>query len=424
MPVQSTYSKNHLLDLLKSKFAIFSLSVIFSQIASNMLNIVLIVMTYRITNSNFAVSILVMAFLLPQVFFSFLGGIVADAKNKRKILIFGNISRALVLVLFFFVKDILAFIYTFILIVSVITQFYIPAEAPFIPHLVKKKQLLAANAIFGICLFGSILIGYVLAGPAIRFFGDRGVFLFMAGVFVISYLCVQFMPDVSPTTRKLRTKDSAVANFFHLYRLVVKEFGDVVSILKEKKTVASSFIFLAISQVIILVLAAIVPGYAQKTLNIPAEDISLVIFAPAGLGMLVGSLLVGGKFARIEHEKLVDIGIFFSGLILSLFAIIDQQHYINLVYLAFFITFLAGIANACIFIPAQTIVQTHVASRSLSKVFGLLFLVVGVFAFAPLIITGVFADFLGVRWVLFGISLLLFALVAIKKFVFRDRINI
>lgn len=389
-----------------------------------MLNIVLIVLTYNITKSNFAVSILVMAFLLPQVFFSFLGGIVADAKNKRKILIFGNVSRALVLIVFFFVKDILAFIYTFMLVISVITQFYIPAEAPIIPHLVKKKQLLAANAIFGISLFGSILIGYILAGPAMRFFGNSGVFLFMAGIFGISYICVQLMPDVSPSVKKLRTEKTTIGNFFHLYRMVVKEFFEVVSLIRVKKIVASSFIFLALSQVIILVLATIVPDYAQKTLQIPAEDISIIIFAPAGLGMLVGSLLIGGKFSKLKHEKIIDAGIFLSSVVLFLFAIIDLQNYINLVILSLLITFLAGVANACIFIPAQTIVQTHVSNKSLSKVFGLLYLFVGIFAFAPLIITGVFADVLGVRWVLIGIGVALLLIGFAKIFFFKDKINV
>ncbi len=422
---KSKYSKNYLLKLLlRPQFSAFSLSVIFSQIASNMLNIVLIVLTYNITKSNFAVSILVMAFLLPQIFFSFLGGIVADAKNKKKILIIGNISRALVLVIFFFVKDILAFIYVFMLIVSVITQFYIPAEAPLIPHLVKKKQLLAANAIFGICLFGSVLVGYVLAGPAIRVFGSSGVFLFIAGIFVLAYLCVQFMPDVAPGVKKLRTEKTAIANFFHLYKLILKEFADVVSLLREKKVVSSSFLFLALSQVIILVLATVVPDYAQKTLHVPAEDISILIFAPAGLGMLVGAFLIGGKFSRIPHEKIVDFGIFLSSVVLFLFATIDLLSSVNVVFLVLVVTFLAGVSNACIFVPAQTIIQTHTSNRSLSKVFGLLYLVVGIFAFAPLIITGVFADVLGVRWVLLGIGVALLILGLTKKFIFHDRITI
>ena len=170
---RSNIDKNHLVDvLLRPQFLVFSLSVVFSQIAINMLNVVLILQTYKLTNSSFAVSILIMTFLLPQILFSFFGGIIADAKNKRNILLYGNAARVIILVLFFFVKDSLVFIYVFQLAIALVTQFYIPAETPLIPYLVKKQQILAANAVFGICLFGSILVGYVAAGPAIRFFGS------------------------------------------------------------------------------------------------------------------------------------------------------------------------------------------------------------------------------------------------------------
>ena len=407
---RATSTNNLIALLIRPQFLTFSLSVIFSQIAVNMLSIVLIVLTYQLTKSNFAVSILVMTLLLPQVFFSFLGGVVADAKNKRKILIFGNVLRAVLLVALFFVKDSLAFIYLLMLSVSIVTQFYIPAEAPIIPHLVKRRQLLAANAIFGVCLFGSILLGYVMAGGAMRIFGNSGVFLFMAVLFTLSYIFVQLMPDVSPTVKKLRTKDSILGNAIHLYRLVWKEFRSVLKILKEKKNVTSALLFLAFSQVIILLLATIVPDYAQKTLHIPAEDISLVIFAPAALGTLFASMIIGSKFAKSRRETIISVGIFLSSLVLFLFAVIDLQQSLNLITLSVGITFIAGIANACIFVPAQTIVQSHVSHKSLSKVFGLLYLGVGVMAFAPIILTGVFADVLGVRVVLLGIGMVLLVL--------------
>lgn len=419
MSKKFSQANNLLSPLFRPQFVVFSLSVIFSQIASNMLTIVLIVITYNLTHSNFAVSILVMTFLIPQVLFSFLGGIIADAKNKRKILIFGNVSRALILVLFFFVKDTLVFIYSFQLAIALVTQFYIPAEAPIIPHLVKRDQLLSANAIFGVCLFGSILIGYVVAGPAMRIFPGGGIFLFIAALFAAAYVCVQLMPDVAPSVRKLRTEKTIAANVFHLYRLVGKEFREVVKILRSKNNVTSSLLFLALSQVIILVLATLVPDYAQKTLHVSAEDISLVIFAPAALGTLLSALVIGSKFAHANKEKVISFGIFLSSVILFLFGIIDQQKYFNLVLLSLGITFLAGVANSCIFVPAQTIVQTHIGRKSLSKVYGLLFVVVGIFAFVPIILAGVFADVLGVRAVLIGMGILLLLLGLAKVFLFK-----
>lgn len=109
----------------------------------------------------------------------------------------------------------------------------------------------------------------------------------MAALFILSYICIQMMPNVSLSVKKLRTEKTTVGNIVHLYKLVVVEFADVLSLLKSKRSVASSFLFLALSQVIILILATIVPDYARRTLHIPAEDISVVVFAPAAFGMLV-----------------------------------------------------------------------------------------------------------------------------------------
>lgn len=409
--------KNNLLSVLfRPQFLVFSLSVVFSQVAANMLNIVLIVLTYKITHSSFAVSILIMTFLFPQVLFSFLGGIIADAKNKRKILLFGNIARAAVLVVFFFVKDTLVFVYIFGLAIAMITQFYIPAETPLIPYLVKKQQLLSANAIFGVCLFGSILVGYVAAGPATRLFGISGVFLFMAALFVLAFLCILAMPKIDTKTEKLRTEKTLFGNLIRLYRLVGSEFMICVSIIRQKPEVLSSLIFLSLSQVIILVLATIIPDYAQKTLGVGAEDISLIIFAPAAVGMILSSILIGGKFAKIKKEIIINAGIFLSVVILMLFASIDLQKYFNVLYATIMVAFTAGIANACIFIPTQTIVQSGVEEKYLSKIYGLLFAVIGVMAFLPIILAGVFADVLGVRAVLVGIALFLLSIGFLKIF--------
>lgn len=422
MQSKPTLQTNNLLSvLLRPQFLVFSLSVIFSQVAANMLNIVLIVLTYKLTHSSFAVSILIMTFLLPQVLFSFLGGIIADAKNKRKILLFGNIARALVLIAFFFVKDTLVFVYIFGLTISVITQFYVPAETPIIPYLVKKEQLLSANAIFGVCLFGSILVGYVSAGPATRLFGISGVFLFMAFLFVLAFLCVLAMPKIITKTEKLRTEKTLFGNMLRLYRLVGSEFKICIDIIRKKSEVLSSFVFLALSQVIILVLATIIPDYTQKTLAIGAEDISLVIFAPAALGMILSSLLIGSKFARIRKEVIINAGIFLSVLVLMLFASVDLQKYFNVLYATILVAFTAGVANACIFIPTQTIVQSSVEEKYLSKIYGLLFAVVGVMAFLPIILAGVFADVLGVRAVLMGIALLLLSIGFLKIFLGKRR---
>ena len=381
MLIKSVIDKDNIISvLLKPQFAVFSASVIFSQVASNMLN-----------------------------------------KNKRKILLFGNAARALVLFLLFFVKDSLAFVYLFQLTIAIVTQFYVPAETPLIPYLARKQQLLAANSVFGICLFGSILIGYVIAGPSIRFFGISGVFLFMSFLFVLAFLCIFLMPNIQTKTEKLRTEKTLYANILRIFRLVVSEFRICISLISKKPEVASSMIFLSLSQVIILIIATLIPDYAQKTLGIGAEDISVFIFAPAALGMILASLAIGFQFAKSRKGPIINFGIFLSVIVLLLFASIDMRSFYNVVYATVVISFFAGISNACIFIPSQTIIQTNVEDQYLSKVYGLLFAAIGVMAFLPIILAGVFADVIGVKVALFGIAILLFLIGMIKIFLLKNR---
>lgn len=406
--VEPAESSNNFFAVLKRPaFLSFSLSIVFSQIGVNMLNVLLIFLIYKLTTSNTAVSLLVLSFILPQLFFSFLGGIIGDAKNKRKILIIGNFLRALSLIVLFLFHDNLATLYFAAIMVSSVTQFYVPAEAPIIPHLVNKSQLFTANAVFGISLFGSILAGYVVAGVALHYLGASGAILLSSSMFFLAGLCVIAIPNVAPSTRKLRIDGSVFANITHLYKLVWKEFVLCIEILRNKKAASDSLLFLILSQVIILVLATIIPGYARTTLGILPEDTSLYIFAPAGLGMIVSALAIGTLVANRSKQMIMNTGIFLSSIVLLLFSVVDFQHSLNVLHATIIITFFAGVANSCIFVPAQTIIQSEVSDEFRSKIYGLLFAAVGALALLPIILAGIFADVLGVRAVLVGIGMLL-----------------
>lgn len=404
---QKNSSNNLLLVLKEPAFLTYSLSVVFTQIAYNMMNVVLIFLIFRLTSSTFAISMLLLSFLLPQIFFSFLGGIIADAKNKKKILLLGNLLRSICVLFLFFFHSTLPVVYLLVLITSVATQLYIPAESPLIPHLVKESYLLAANALFGICLFGSILIGYVLAGPAINLFGNSGVFLFISALFFLAAVCIFFIPDVAPATKKLRTEGSMIGNFAHLYKLVLSELDQSVRVISKKSDVAISLLFLALSQVITVLLATLVPGYAKTTLHILPEDISLYIFAPAAFGMIISSLMIGSIFRNWDKQKIMSLGIFLSAFSMFSLAVVGFQTVINPFVGTVAISFLAGVANSFIFVPTQTVIQTEVADEFRAKIYGLLFVSVGIIALIPIILAGVFADVLGTKAVLIGLSLLL-----------------
>jgi MFS family permease len=411
-----------LIDVLRNPaFFIFSLSVIFSQVAFNMMNIVLIFQAFKLTGSSLAVSFLILAITIPQALFSFLGGIVGDAKNKRFILIIGNILRALFVIGFFFFSESLAYLYLAAFLISLTTQFYVPAETPIIPHIVKKNYLLAANSLFGVFLFGSILVGYVMGGPLLKFFGHTNNYLFIGALFLSATVFAYLIPNI-PTSVKIGfTQKGGLKSAKKIIGLVFSEFKESISIVNRNKGVGSAVVFLALAQVITLIMATIIPDFAVSHLAIDAEDMSLVIFAPAALGMIFMALFIGAYFKKTSGNSLMNLGIFLSASVLLLLALIPYQSLLLPIVGTVILAFFAGVANALIFVPSQTIIQSTVHDSYRSKIYGLIFTLAGVLVLLPIVLTGLFADIFGAEIILIALSIFIF-LVGIRRIKVKERI--
>lgn len=423
-------SSNQIIDLLLyPPYLSFALSVFFSQVGFNMLNVVLIFLVFFLTSSNFSVSILLLTVLLPQIFLSFIGGVVADLASKKVILIVGNLLRAIAIVILFLNFSNIWVVYAMAFIVSTITQFYVPAESPMIPSLVNKERLVAANSIFGISLFGSILIGYVLAGPAVTAIGRGPVFILLAGVFLFAAIFAYLIPNKS-------VKKTFNPNSANMRRSIAQELQESYSLLRTTKSVGDAFFLLIFSQMIIFILATLIPGYAQSILEVPAEDLSIILFAPAALGMVISAVLIGSVFLNSNKEKLMNAGVFISGIVLALLpftsrilsqGIIQTLNImtpkfleLNVFNFVLILAFFAGFANALIFVPSQATIQSVIPANYRSKIYGLLFALIGVFSLLPIMIAGGVADIVGVGAVLFtiGFVIILIGLVR-EKFVIK-----
>src|SRR5579883_3165565 len=128
-------------------FLFLWLAELLSQVAMNMMNFVLILFAFHITSSNTAVSGIVLAFTIPALLFGILAGVYVDWWDKRTVLIATNILRGVILFFLIFFQSNLVVLYTITFLISIITQFFIPAETPMIPLIVSESQLFSANAL-------------------------------------------------------------------------------------------------------------------------------------------------------------------------------------------------------------------------------------------------------------------------------------
>lgn len=307
------------------------------------------------------------------------------------------------------------------LLISIVTQFYIPAETPIIPKLIPEKLLIAANSLFGLALFGSILIGYVLAGPALTALGNSFVFLLLACLFGAAGLFAHFIPkEALRETVSVPLKKHVTEQVEESIKSYLKETYRLV---RNTADVGPSFILLIVSQVVIMILAIIIPGYAKDILHINVENVSLLLFAPAALGMVFSALIVGTIFKETNRNKLMNFGVILSAIVLLLLPAMSRvtsrefvvsanellPHLIRIdtLNMVTLLAFLAGVGNAFIFIPAQTTIQEKIPENFRSKIYGLLFALIGLFSLVPIILVGGLADVIGVNSVLIIIGALI-----------------
>lgn len=387
----------------------------------------LLLVVFGFTTSNTAVSGILLSFSVPGILLAILAGAYVDRRDKKFFLVWTNVLRGLLLAsLAFFTKNLIG-LYLLVFVISIITQFFIPAETPMIPLLVDKKALFAANALFGIAFYGSILIAYALSGPFLIFFGPQEGLLILAFFFLVASFFASLIK---------RPKPQAQRRFFASIKRqnVVTDIKDAVSLIVKVKNLYHSFLLLILYQTLIFVIAVIGPGYARQILNIPIAQFPLLFVTPAALGMTVGAFIIIRYFHNSPKKHVATIGIFISAIslfllpygskvalksfVMTLNVLLPHFLQITVLHIMVILAFILGIANALIFVPSNTIIQEETSDEVRGKIYGVLNTLISIISFIPILVVGSFADIFGVAHVLTAIAIFLAAIG-----IFRSLVN-
>ena len=159
---------------------------IFSQLAINTLLFVLGLRIYQNTGSNAAVSGLFLAYGIPSVLFGMVAGTAVDHLDKRRMLMYCDILRGVLVFLLLFVSGNIILVYLVTFVNAVITQLYVPSEAPLIPKLIPSDLLVPANSLFSFTYYSSLAVGTILSGPLLRVFGPHWIFPVISALFFLA----------------------------------------------------------------------------------------------------------------------------------------------------------------------------------------------------------------------------------------------
>ncbi|MFH1565856.1 MAG: MFS transporter [bacterium] len=428
-------------------FLFLWLAQIFSQVSISILNFVLAISIYNETKSNLAVSILLVAYGIPALLFSALSGVFVDKFDRKKTMVFVNLSRALCLFLFFFFPpNLLHITLLFAFIMSALTQFFFPAEGALIPNIVKRKDLVTANSLYTTTYFVSQVVGYLFAGILFKALSYQGVLFLLTILFFLSAIFIwsiegqtfTFLDLIRGFINKLKPSKTIIST-------IRKDLSDSYFYLKSNRTMFDTVMVLLLIQIVAFMFVSLLPGFGFEVLGINTSDVSLVLMGPGVLGVGVGAFIVHRLAKKISVKTIINIGIIGVGigfLLLSFIRRVPLQNIkyslgflkfvslkrflphefvkflgVDIILFALILVFLIGIFSSFIFVASNVKLQKYCKDNMRGKMYGFLQTAVTAGALIPVLFGGFLADKVGVLKVIgfTGLFIIFIGIMNVRK---------
>jgi MFS family permease len=405
-------------------FLLLWLAQAISQTAQNAIWYGIVVLVQRLSNSSTQLSLAVLTLIIPSVIFGVLAGVYVDRWDKRVVLIATNLIRGGIAFsyaafgLVAFLPHSSLFLINFLF--STVGQFFAPAETAMIPTVVARSRLLQANSLFHLTFTASQLVGLVVLGPLLaKVGGVDGLFVSMAAAIMLCGALVWPLPS-----SRGEHDPSVPVSEEEAIRGVWSDVHAIWSFVMRDRVVALAMVQWTIGAILGLVVATLVPGFAERLLHVRAED-AVFVMAPAGIGMVAGTALLNRWGDLFEKHFLTNLGLFTVATCLGLtgglafvtaFVTGGQPPLIAMPTLGevsvlvppiMVLALVAGFGFVSIMVPAQTFLQERAPVDLRGRVFAVQLMLSNFVSIVPLLLLGGLADLIGVDKTLLLIGILI-----------------
>lgn len=377
---------------------------IISQTARNGIHFVQIVLIETLTGSTVHIAIVILAFSLPAVLISSVAGIAVDRLSNKLVMLASNAIRVLTVSIYIVVLDrltgwpLLFIIYADTFISSAIGQFFAPAEATTIPLLVGEELLLTGNALFNLTLIGTQVLGLVIMAPlAVKMLGIKGSFATVALMYLVASVLLSRIPRDKP----MLVVESGASTLKTAWEELREGWHYVVS----NRPILVALSQLTMTTTLLMMIAMMAPGYATRVLGMLPED-AIIVFAPAGVGMLANTYLVGRFGYRFRREMMSSVG--FSAMVITLFGFglvgfdLFLWSMIPRVPIVMLLALTLGAEISMVVIPSETLLQEKSPPELRGRVIAVYFMLANLIAIPPMLLIGSLADQVGIPYVIMG----------------------
>lgn len=169
-----------------------------------------LVATYS-NGSGLAIGFFLVLRTLPQLLGSPVAGVLLDRFNRRNLLVWSNLLRAVVVPFFLIVDspDMLWFIYVVTAVQFTLSSVFEPGQAAIIPALIKPQSILEGNTLMSVTWSVMLAFGAIVGGGFAYVFGIKAALIADAITFLIAGLLLMWV-KYDPERGRLLAKAAGV----------------------------------------------------------------------------------------------------------------------------------------------------------------------------------------------------------------------
>ncbi|NDZ78178.1 MFS transporter [Streptomyces sp. SID10853] len=329
-----------------------------SWVGQGMTALAISLQVYDLTRSSFSVGLVGLFSLVPLVAFGLYGGAIADTLDRRKLGLYSALGSAVLSVALssaaFAGFQHVWFLYGIVALQSVCAALNAPARSAMIPRLLPGGQLPAANALSSMTSTFGTLIGPMLGGLIVGFWGYQAAYLIDAVSFLAALYAMWRLPSMLPD-RAAGSKSRAS---------VLDGLRFLATRPNLRMTFFSDFCAMILAQP-----RALFPAVAVLWYGGDARTTGLLVAAPA-VGALLGGVFSGWLGGIHRHGLAIVLAVAGWGLAIAVFGL-TRNLWLGLFFLA-----LAGAADTVSMVFRNTMMQVAAPDEMRGRLQGVFIVVV------------------------------------------------
>lgn len=341
-------------------------------------------------NSGAAVSLVMLARVVPGFFLGTVGGVLIDRFDRRRVMMTCDLLRASLLLVLPFVETIAALVLISFGL-EILTLLWGPAKDASVPHLVPREQLTSANSLSLVASYATFPIASVAFSLLAALAAWLGEFDALSGLevdqellalvvdactFVVSALIVWRLPIPHDRERHLGRIDLTQT---------LRDVRDGLRFIAGHARVRGVIIGLGLGLIGAGAMIPLGPGFAKEGLGGDSATFGVLMTA-LGFGAAIGVVLLLVLQRRLPRETVFEIAVMGTGVFLVLGASFSS------VFPCALAVALTGACAGTSYVTGFTVLQETVHDELRGRTFATLYTVIRLCLLLSLVLSPLWAD--------------------------------